>query len=201
MGLGQKERERGGSERGREREVKGDREENKTEERRGRMAVGDKHMLHTRSSGKLLCFFARRISTSLFSVRPSLAPTTYLLLPLFLSVFLPLQLGNVRLTTQWKQQLHDRWSRPTDRFHPPSALSSSNGASPASFAPADRSLSSHLFAEAMRKGVLVQQARARALEFGCTGSADQNGPSSMQPFLIALENTFCVTSGGKQPFP
>ena len=31
---------------------------------------------------------------------------------------------NVRLTTQWKQQLHDRWSRPTDSIQRPLFLRS-----------------------------------------------------------------------------
>lgn len=73
------------------------------------------HVAH--SLGKLLTSFVLQPSAS-----PSrLCCSTSLSLRARVSLF---KSRNVRLTTQWKQQLHDRWSRPTDSIQRPLFLRS-----------------------------------------------------------------------------
>lgn len=107
---------------GARRETEKDRDIGRTKEKEGRkegwMDGWSRRQTHVAHSlGKLLTSFV-------------LQPTLGLPLPpLLLDVLVPPRVSlfksrNVRLTTQWKQQLHDRWSRPTDSIQRPLFLRS-----------------------------------------------------------------------------
>lgn len=78
-----------------------------TQRQRRKEGVRDKHMLHTRSSSVADSFTrGGREGEGEGGEREFLSSVSFV------------ATRNVRLTTQWKQQLHDRWwllDRPTDR--------------------------------------------------------------------------------------
>lgn len=143
-------------------------------------------MLHTRSS-------LEKLLASLLVESP---PHLSLSLPLFLSVFLLLQLGNVRLTTQWRQQLHDRWSRPTDRPIPSTVRSFFFERSQTDFFCS----TGPVVIVAFIRGSNEERSRGtRALEFGSTDSPHQ--PRADGTFVYRTKKTFWSTSGRKSCSP